>query len=234
MAKGVEGLAGVVAVGAVLHGVIREGGEVGGGAVDGDGEASGGVGFAEEDVRDGGAAVLAGIPDLQDGGDVRGCPGDRHRAATAIDEDDRFSGGMEFLEELFLHFREFNAGAVASVESFVGVFGLAFLAFEGGVDAAGKDDEVGGAGGGEGSGGVGGLGGVAFVFLEDAGAAAFVEDFDAGGGGEFFDAFEYRDLVGGLALVVAEEHAEGFGHGADDGDAFVFGGVEGEEVVFVF
>ena len=62
VAEGVEGGTCEVAVGAVCHAVVGEGGQVADGLVEGDGEASGGVVVAKEDVGDGGSACLARIP----------------------------------------------------------------------------------------------------------------------------------------------------------------------------
>lgn len=67
-----------VTVGAALHAVVLVVGQLVGGAIEGDGELAAGVDIAEEDVSNGGAAFLTGVPGLEDGvaGLHLGCQGD--------------------------------------------------------------------------------------------------------------------------------------------------------------
>ena len=67
-----------VTVGAALHAVVLVVGQLVGGAVEGDGELAAGVDIAEEDVGNGGATFLTGVPGLEDGvaGLHLGCQGD--------------------------------------------------------------------------------------------------------------------------------------------------------------
>ena len=76
-----------VAVGAVEHGVVGEGRELGDGTVEGDGETAGGVAVAGEDVSEGGAAFLAGIPGLENCSGVIVGPVDGEGAATGENDD---------------------------------------------------------------------------------------------------------------------------------------------------
>src|SRR5271155_2976484 len=76
VAEGVERLAGEKAVSAAFHAVVVKRREIGSGFVEGDGEAAGGVVVAEQDIGDGRASSLAGIPGFDNRGDVLGGPVD--------------------------------------------------------------------------------------------------------------------------------------------------------------
>src|SRR5436305_2044389 len=92
MAERIKHRPGVVTVSAVVHVVVGEGGQVGSGFVEGDGEPAGGVVLAEQHVGHG-VAALAGIPGLNDGGNVFVFPVQRDGAAGAVDDDHRLVAG---------------------------------------------------------------------------------------------------------------------------------------------
>ncbi len=128
VAEGVERLAGEVAVGAALHGVVVEGRELLERGVEGEREAACGVVVAGESFGDGGAACFAGIPGFEDGGGVLLRPVDRERAAVLQHDDERLAGGSDCFEKLLLRGGQVDAGAVAAGEAFE-VYGH-LLAFE--------------------------------------------------------------------------------------------------------
>ena len=141
VAERVERLAPEIPVGAAGHRVVLEVGQVGRGAIEGHGQPAGRVVVAEQDIGDGGAARLAGIPRLQDGARMSVRPGQSDRAAGEVDENDGHAGRLQLLEQLLLQGRKLDAGAIAAREALV--IHAHLLALELRRDAADKHDHVG-------------------------------------------------------------------------------------------
>jgi len=80
-AEGEEGSFRKIAIGAVEHGVVGEGRELGDGFVERDGETTGGIVVAGENIRDGGAALFTRIPSFENRGSVLVGPIDGDGAA---------------------------------------------------------------------------------------------------------------------------------------------------------
>ena len=201
VAEGVGGGIFEVHVGAALGDfVVIHGGEISGGAVEGDGEAAGGVVFAEEDVGGGVAALFAGVPDHEGGGDVVVDPGHADGAAAFEHDDGKGIGLDDFFEEADLIEGEVEGGAVDAFQ------------FDAVVEAGDDDGDVGGSRGGDGGVGVVPVGGADGDAVADGGA----EGGEDGGVG-----------IGGVARVGAE--LRDIGVGADDGDGVDAAEIEGEE-----
>jgi len=96
-----------------LHVVVGKGRQVIHAAIDGDRQPPGGVVIAQKDIGHGAAPLLAGIPGLQDGGDVLRGPGDADGAAPQQDQDHRLAQGVEALQKLLLGPGQGQVGAVA-------------------------------------------------------------------------------------------------------------------------
>ena len=142
VAERVEGLAVEVAVGPLRHRVVVEGRELVERAVEREGQAAGRAHVAEEDVGHRGARGLAGVPRLDDRGDVPVGPADRERAAVQQDEDDRLARGRghHLLQERLLHLRQVEARPVAAREALDPHRHL--LALEAGGEAEHQHDRV--------------------------------------------------------------------------------------------
>src|SRR5215472_5685759 len=89
VAESVERLAFEVAIGAALHRVVLEGGQLAEGCVEGEWKASCGIVVAGERFGDCGTAFFAWIPCFEDGLGILGGPVDRERAAVLQDDDER-------------------------------------------------------------------------------------------------------------------------------------------------
>jgi hypothetical protein len=133
-------LFGGVAVGAVCHGIAGVRWELGKGFVESDGQASGGIVIAGENVGNGGATFFAGIPGFENGTGMFVGPVDGEGAAAGEDDHERFAGSGEGFEENLLGGGKSDVSAIAPEETGVAVFGL--LAFELGSDADDGDDDV--------------------------------------------------------------------------------------------
>jgi hypothetical protein len=204
-----------VAVGAGLHGVVLEGGELVERGVEGEGETAAGVVVSGEGFGDGGASFFAGVPGFEDGGGVLLGVVDGDGAAVLEDDDDGFPGCGEGFEELFLDGGEGDGGAIAAGEAIE--FDGHLFAFEGGGEAGEEEDGVGGAADFDGFVAEdlgGGLPGEI-----DAGGARAVEVFEADGVG--FGVVEvdgrgdlgaaFAGFAGGVGEeLVVDEEAEGF------------------------
>ena len=166
---------------------------------------AGGRDVAEEDVRDGGAALFAGVADPEDRVGERGVNGDRRAAEEH--EHDRTAGLLQPLKELLLRERQLDAEAVA-VE--VGVDCVAFLALERAVDAEACDDGVRAPALAEThlARAAVGIGAERVAHLDRGGAFARALD----------DAFEDGDEPPRQPVVVADERLEIRGERADDVD----------------
>ncbi len=116
VAEAPQRLAGVVAIGAVLEGVVGKGRQVFGAAVKGKRKPAGGVVVAGEGAGDRRAAFHAGIPCLQNGGRMVFRPGEGQGAAGERDDHDRLARRGHGLEHLLLRRGKRNGGAVAAVE----------------------------------------------------------------------------------------------------------------------
>ena len=92
-----------------------EGGQVVLAGRDGEGQAAGGVDGAAEDVGEGVAALHAGVPHHDDGGDLR-APGLHHDRAGAYEGDDGARvGGCDRRDDLLVDGAQAEGGAVAAV-----------------------------------------------------------------------------------------------------------------------
>src|SRR6185437_10573606 len=207
IAEGVERLAGEVAVGAALHGVVVEGWELRKRGVEGEWEAAGRVVVAGEGFGDCGAAGFAGIPGFENGGGVLLRPVDSECAAVLQNDDERLAGGGDGFEKLLLHGGQLDAGTVAAGEAFE-MHGHLFT-FKGGSEADEGDGQVGLSGGSDGL--IAERSGGWLPGEVDAGRAGAVEVFEANGVRlrivEVGGGVKGRAALGGLAGILEDQLA---------------------------
>ena len=116
------------------------GGQVGGAAREGDGQAPGGRDGAEQDVGERGAPFGAGVPGLDDGADVVVGPGEIERAAGEDRQHRRLAEGDDLLQQRVLQAGEPEVGLVAGR---LRVAGVALLALDVGREPQAEHDGVG-------------------------------------------------------------------------------------------
>lgn len=159
--------------------------------------------------------MFAGIPGLDDGGEIFGFPRHGDGAAAAIHEDDGLANFLQCLEEFILDVGQLDARAVAAEEAHA-FWDIHFFTFELGADAADVDDYVRCFGDGE---GVVVEAGCQFGVGAYERAAFVVNDFEIRTDGGA-DSVQKGDGVGRGAIVIAEENRNGVGVSANDGDSF--------------
>ena len=121
------------------HVVVREIGQLLSALVEGQRKFSAGIEVAVEDVRYGGAALLPGIPCLENRLAVGGLVGESHRRTAEVHEDNLLAGIVQRCDQIFLNLRKFDLRTVAALESGEAA-GVALFAFKEGSDAGGEDD----------------------------------------------------------------------------------------------
>ena len=109
--------------------------------IEGNGQFGRWIDVAKQDIGNGGAAFLPGIPGLEDGAAALSLRHKAHGAAGEIHKDNLLSGGFEGFQKLPLNGRKFNVSAVSALEA--GDGNGHFLALETGRDAAGEDYDIG-------------------------------------------------------------------------------------------
>src|SRR5579883_3435216 len=202
-------------------------------ARNGDGEPSGGIVIAEDDVGHGGPAFLAEIPAIENRGNVLGDEVDGIRPSMLEEDDGGLAGGEDSFGEIVLIAEEIKVVAIAGMIDGPGFARGLFIAAER------KDDDIGLAGDGHGF--FDALGverGIAEhdfigvpigIGLRDF-AAERVENF--GGGADFvLDALEETDAAAGIVAVAAEMNLGGVR--SDDGDFFIFAFGQRKQMAFV-
>ena len=110
VAEGVLRLTLEVTVGAVLHRVVEEIGQVVVRAIEGDGQFAAWVVVAEEHFCKGLGTALTGIPGLEQGIVFALDTAEGDGRAGAVDEDDGLARGVHGADEHLLHLRQFDVG----------------------------------------------------------------------------------------------------------------------------
>ena len=104
VAERVEDLSVEVAVGAPLHRIVVERGQIVSGLVESDRQASGWAVVSRQEAGDGMAALATRIPGFDDRRDVRVGPVHAQRRSVHQHQHDGLAGGMDALEQLLLRF----------------------------------------------------------------------------------------------------------------------------------
>ncbi|EGY01295.1 hypothetical protein AZA_88786 [Nitrospirillum viridazoti Y2] len=117
MAEGVQRFASEVAVGPPLHAVILERRQAVHARVEGHRQAAGGVVDARQGLADGHAALLPGVPGVDDGVDMGGGPVHRQGRAVHQHQGHGLARGLDRLQQALLLRRHVQAGAVAALEA---------------------------------------------------------------------------------------------------------------------
>ena len=139
-AEGKEGIFGEIAVSAVEHGIVGERRKLPDGSVESDGETPRRIVVSGENVGDGVATFFARIPGFEDGGRVFAGPVHSESAACGENDDERFAGRDEGLEEVFLRAGKVDVGAVAAKETGIAV--VLLFAFKVGGDTNNSDYDI--------------------------------------------------------------------------------------------
>ena len=175
-------------------------------AVEGDGELALGIVLAEENLRDGRAALLAGIVEVEQGGDFIDPAAHVHAAAAGEEHDGAGIGSDHLLDERVLAGGQREGAVVA-------------LALGFGVESDGDDHHVSLRDG--------------FLFVVAVGHGGAVEDVRIGAE-KVGDAGEDADRLKGMRLRRTAAARDGrISVGADDGDVFDLRRIERQKFAFV-
>ena len=140
IAEGVKRLLCHVAVGAALHVVVGEVGQLGGTFIESDGQSSEAVVFARQGLRYGRAHGFPAVPAGQYSIAVLSRFVECYGTATAQQKNDRLVLALQFVEFFYLVVGQFYASAVAFVKAWHIDWQL--LPFQLGAEASGIDNNV--------------------------------------------------------------------------------------------
>ena len=106
-----------IAIGATRHSVVKEVGQVGGAAIEGDRQFTAGVVVAKQHLGKGCATLFATIPPLEDSIARLQFGNHRDGRAGAVDKNDALTCLMECSQQLSLYLWQFDAGAIATLKT---------------------------------------------------------------------------------------------------------------------
>ena len=138
-AKGIQGLLLHIAVGAALHGIVREVRQFLGSAVEGNWQFARGRNLAKEHICHGLAAQCAGVPHIQNGGQPLFLPAKGQRTAGAQHQHHRLAGIQHSFQQGLLAAGQDQIPLVCGT---IGVVGVAGLALKLGIQAQAENDYI--------------------------------------------------------------------------------------------